>query len=324
MIVIMQNSSSVNFLQASYTEVVELFSQPNAYRSVLILIVCIVIAYWLSKFIAKAIVVVAQKVAIQSDSETDQVKAVKLRQVETYLGVFVAIARALIVAVVAYVAWRVLSPESSQQIGGSGAAAIGASAFFIVFAGQTLGILLRDITAGATMIAERWFNVGDYIKVEPFWDVKGVVERLTLRSTRLRSISGEVIWIHNQQISAVHVTPNGVRTMAVDVFVSDETKGEAFVSRVIKTLPTGPTMLVKPPEITATERWGEGVWRITVLAKVAPGRDWLIDKYFISSLESSDEKKPKASRLMVRPPIARWADEVAERRFSRAVRMAKR
>jgi hypothetical protein len=118
------------------------------------------------------------------------------------------------------------------MLGGSGAAAIGASAFFVVIAGQTLGTLLRDITAGATMIIERWFHVGDYIKIEPFWDVKGVVERFTLRSTRIRSLSGEIIIVHNQKIDAVHVTPNGVRTMAVEIFVKDKQKGEALVHHI--------------------------------------------------------------------------------------------
>lgn len=299
----------------------EFISQPNAYRSLLILFLSILLSYWASKFVARATIFLAQKVAVRSDMESDAAKAVRLRQIETYLGVTVAIVRVIIVAIATYIVWRTLSPEGSELLGGSGAAAIGASAVFIVIAGQTVGTILRDITAGATMIVERWFNVGDYIKVEPFWDVKGVVERLTLRSTRIRSISGEVIWIHNQQISAVHVTPNGVRTMVVDIFVNEKSAGEKFVQRVIKTIPTGPTMLVKPLEIITQEQWGEGIWRITVQGKVAPGRDWLIDSYFVSSLETSDAKKTKSERLLVRPPIARWADEVAERRFSRAARV---
>jgi hypothetical protein len=40
------------------------FSQPNAFRSILILIASIIIAYWLSHFIAKIIIKVAQIVAV--------------------------------------------------------------------------------------------------------------------------------------------------------------------------------------------------------------------------------------------------------------------
>lgn len=84
--------------------------------------------------------------------------------------------------------------------------------------------MLRDLTAGTAMIAEQWFNVGDYIRVEPFIDVGGVVERATLRSTKLRSLNGEIIWLHNQHIHGIKVTPRGIRTMAVDIFVNDEKK----------------------------------------------------------------------------------------------------
>lgn len=315
----MENQDAVS---ASIKEVFnEFWSQPNAYRSLLILVASIILSYWASKYIAKLIIFIAQKVAVRSDSESDTTKAVRLRQVETYLGVAVAVIRVVIVAIAAYVVWRTLSPEGSTQLGGSAGAAIGASAIFIVIAGQTVGTLLRDITAGATMIAEQWFNVGDYIKVEPFWDVKGVVERLTLRSTRIRSISGEIIIIHNQKIDAVHVTPNGVRSIAVEVFVNDQARGEKFVKRAINSLPIGPTMLATPPRITESSEWTDDVWRIKVEGQTTPGRDWLLDTYLINSLQRLDEAKPAERRLLADPPIAHWADDVAERRFTRAVRV---
>ena len=194
----------------------------------------------------------------------------------------------------------------------------------VVFAGQTLGSLLRDIAAGATMIIEKWFNIGDYVKVEPFPDVAGVVERLTLRSTKIRNINGEVIWIHNQQIMAVHVTPRGVRIMAVDIFVRDREKGEKEITRIINTVPTGPTLLARPLEIKTAERWGDGLWRITVVGETPPGREWLIENYFVNALkEIDDEDKKRHERLIVHEPIARYADPAADRKFKRAVRLKK-
>lgn len=100
-------------------------SQPNAYRSVLILIVVIFISYVISRFISQAIVKLAQVIGTKSESISNQEKLIRYRQIETYLSIAIAIVRASIVAIVAYVAWRIISPPSS-----SGAAAIGASAFF--------------------------------------------------------------------------------------------------------------------------------------------------------------------------------------------------
>lgn len=298
---------------------VEFFASPNAYRSVLILIASIIVAYILSKFLADLIIKIAQYVSSRSDKESNEERFIRLRQVETYLSVAVAVIRAAVVAVVGYIVWRLLSPVAN-----SGAAAIGASAFFIVFAGQTLGMLLRDITAGAIMIIEQWFNVGDFVKLEPFIDVSGVVERLTLRSTKIRSINGEVIWVHNQQIQAAHVTPRGVRTLAVDVFVRDKEKGVRVLKELAKAVPVGSTMLAKPLRVQKPEEWGSSLWRITVICQTAPGREWLIENFFVNAIKEVDSSvRNKMHRTFVYEPIARYADPIADKKFKRAVRALK-
>jgi small conductance mechanosensitive channel len=283
------------------------------------MMVAIAIAYLASKYLAQFIIYIAQKVAVRSEQESDDARAIKLRQVETYLSITVAIVRAAVVAVVAYFVWDFVSPMAS-----SGAAAIGASAFFIVFAGQTLGMVLRDITAGVIMITEQWFTVGDYIKIEPFLNITGVVERFTLRSTKLRTLSGEVVWVHNQQIHAVHVTPRGVRTIAVDVFTRDLERARNELQEIISTLPTGPSLMPKPLKIYAPEKWGNDMWRIVVMGQTAPGREWLVEDFFVNAIKEVDEgKRKKADKVFIYDPIARHADPVAERKFKRAMRVKK-
>jgi small-conductance mechanosensitive channel len=292
------------------------FAEPNAYRSVLILIASVVVTYILSKFLAAGIIKIAQFVSTRSDKESNEERFIRLRQVETYLSVTVAVIRATVVAVVGYIVWRMISPASN-----SGAAAIGASAFFIVIAGQTLGTVLRDITSGTIIIVEQWFNVGDFVKIEPFIDVSGVVERLTLRSTRLRSLSGEIVWIHNQQIQAAHVTPRGVRTVAVDVFVRDKDKGLQTLKELKKAVPVGSTMLAKPLFIGKPEEWGNSLWRITIIGQTAPGREWLIENFFVNAIKEVDSGvRNKMNRVFVYEPIARYADPEADKKFKRAVR----
>ncbi len=289
--------------------------QPNAYRSILTLILAIVISYWLSRFLAKGIIRVAQYIGTRSDNSTDELSKFKLRRIETYLSITIAIVRALTVAVVAFFAWQYLSPAAS-----SSTAAIGAGALFIVFAGGTIGVMLRDLTAGTSMIAEQWFNVGDYIRVEPFIDVGGVVERATLRSTKLRSLTGEVIWLHNQHIHGVKVTPSGIRTIAVDIFVNDKEKGEAIVQKVIDAIPVGTLLITKKPRIESVQQWGEELWRIIVFGYTAPGREWLMEQVFVNSIKTADSKQ-KSKRIVMYDPIVRLADPEAEKNFKRAIRM---
>jgi len=302
-----------------FKEVTQFFSEPNAYRSVLILVAAIILSYILSKFLADAIIKIAQAVSVRSDKESNEERFIRLRQIETYLSVAVAVIRATVVAVVAYVVWRMISPVAS-----SGAAAIGASAFFIVFAGQTLGTILRDITAGSIMIIEQWFNVGDFVKIEPFINVSGVVERLTLRSTRLRSLSGEIVWIHNQQIQAAHVTPRGLRTIAVDVFVRDKDKGLKALKELAKAVPIGAMMLATPLKTGKPEEWGNSLYRITITGETAPGREWLIENFFVNAIKEVDSAvRNKMNRVFVYEPIARYADPMAEKKFKRAIRAQK-
>lgn len=298
----------------SIRELENFLAQPNAFRSLLILFVSIVVAYWLSKFLAQAIIKIAQFIGTRSDKSTDEALQFKLRRIETYLSVTVAIVRAFTVAVVAYYAWQFLSPVATSQT-----AAIGAGALFIVFAGGTIGVMLRDLTSGTAMIAENWFNVGDYVSVEPFLDVRGVVERATLRSTKIRSLTGEVIWLHNQHIHGVKVTPRGIRTIAVDVFVNDKEKGEALVQKILDGIPTGTLLITKKPKIESIVKWGDNLWRIIVFGYTAPGREWLMEQVFVDTIKTADRKSHRSNVIMYQP-IVRLADAEAEKNFKRAIR----
>lgn len=296
-------------------EMNDFITSPNAYRSVLILILAIIVSFVASKLLANLIVKLAQIIATKSDDISDRQKQIRYRQVETYLSITIAIVRGVVVAVVAYVVWRFLSPTST-----SGAAAIGASAFFIVFAGQTLGPLLRDVTTGSMMITEGWFHVGDYIRVEPFIELNGVVERFTLRSTKLRSLSGEVIWVHNQHMQAVHVTSGSVRTYAVDIFTRDPESAKVAIQEVIDAVPASTTLVRNPMKILTTETWNDQLSHMIVQCRVAPGREWVAEQFFINALKEIDEGRRKSERLFVYEPTARFADPTAERKFRRLIK----
>ncbi|HEY2004054.1 MAG TPA: hypothetical protein VGH44_02970 [Candidatus Saccharimonadia bacterium] len=149
--------------------------------------------------------------------------------------------------------------------------------------------------------------------VEPFMGVSGVVEQVTPRSTKLRSLTGEAIWLHNQSIAGVRVTSGGVRTMALDVFVNDPEAGKKAIEKAIRTLPTGPTMLARQLKINDSEQMGDELWRITATGQTAPGREWLIEDFALKAINKY------GGAIIVHGPIARYADATAERRFRRSV-----
>lgn len=301
-------------MELNFQDLFDPITRPSSIRSFALLLVTIVVVYWLSRFVSKAIIFFARIVAKKSDDTTNLDSSLKFRRLETYLSSLIAAVRVGAAMIIAYIIWRAISPASNAP-----ATVIGASALFIVLAGGVIGPLLNDAVAGFTMIIERWYSVGDYIKIEPFWDVAGVVERVTLRSTKLRSVSGEILWIHNRTINGVHVTPYGVRSISVDVFVSDPKRAKTMIEKTITTLPIGATALTKPPVITDVVEVTQNMWRVVINAKTAPGREWLIENYFVSSLKESDEKRKQP--IIVHGPVVRFVDSEAEKGFKRAVQM---
>lgn len=295
----------------------EVFEKLTSFRSLGVVLGILLLAFLASKLIAAIIISVAKRIADTSDATSDEERSIQLRRVETYLGVLIAFARALIIGIAAYAILKILLPQRGLLV-----TTIGAGTFFVVFANATIAPLLRDITSGVTMIIERWFSVGDFVRIEPFAEVGGVVERVTLRSTKLRNINGEVIWLHNQYIQGVKITPRGLRTMAIDIFVRNLDAGLELVEDISKTLPTSPTMLASPLVISDHEKLAKKLWKITITGQTAPGREWLIEKFIVEALKDADtEHSDKKQKVIVYGPLVRFADSVAEKRFKRAVRV---
>ena len=292
----------------------QILGNGNTWRLFGICLIVFTVAILIGNAVAKFLVWAAQAVAVQADASSTQERNIQLRRVETYLSVITAIVRILILIVGIYIALRIIAPQNSGLV-----TTIGAGTVFAVIAAGTVSPLVRDIAYGALMIVERWYSVGDFIRVVPFGDdVSGVVERVTLRATKVRNLNGDVIWVHNQYIQGVRITPRGARTLALDLFVNDLGAGLELVNTVTKTLPISPTMLVRPVEITAQERLSSGLWRIEVIAQTAPEREWLIDTFMIKSLKETDELH-KGSKVIAYGPIVHNADTTAEKRYRRAV-----
>ena len=132
-----------------------------------------------------------QERRLENDDSTSVIAGLKRR--ETALSLIQTTIRYL-----AYLAATLVL--LSQLSGGTFTTVAGASVLVVLigFAGQRF---LTDILTGVFMVFEGWYSVGDTIVLEP-WGVSGVVEEFSLRSTRLRALSGDVVSVHNSQIQA--------------------------------------------------------------------------------------------------------------------------
>ncbi len=287
--------------------------------SVILLVSLLVAAFLIGRILAFVIRRLNRFLSSQADKSSHLPTVERYRRAETILVISIALIRTALIALALYLWWVIEHPNQQPT------AIIGASAIFAVIAGGIFGPVLRDLANGSMMMSEHWFGVGDHIKIEPFSDMQGVVERVTLRSTRIRGINGEVVWVNNQNIQAVRVTTKGLRTIAIELFVSDPKIGEKLIEQTDLRLPAGPLMVAKPLSIMSMAEVGNDkhdIWHITAIAQTAPGREWLIEKYAIEVIQELDSARKNP--VLLSDPIPRSADSVAERKFAQAIKNARK
>lgn len=234
-------------------------------------------------------------------------KMLNLKRRET----LVSIIRAALI----YVAFGTAIVLSIGQLAGGvdRLTALAGASFLIIVAAFAAQRVLVDIIAGLTMFTERWFFVGDTVTVNAGLELQGVVEDLSLRRTKLRSVTGEVIHIHNSQIQAVRVLPRGVKELAIELFVSKRDAGERLLEEVSSIVPVGPTTFVRRPWIEQIDELSVSLTRIRIRTTVAPGREWLVEGFFSDLLK---EQAPDS--LIVHGPVVLAVDDRATWSFARA------
>src|SRR5213594_2608012 len=256
--------------------------------------------------------IVARKVMAWSDqrhrtpSGDLSAKIVELKRRETSVAV--------IRTGIAYIAFATaLVLTAAQLTGGFGRlTAVAGASFILILVGFSAQRMLMDIIAGFNMFIERWYSVGDTIAI-PMMEVQGIVEDLSLRRTKLRSLDGEVINIHNSQIAAVRVLPGGVKEFDVELVASNREVAELLVEQVAAILPEGPTTFIRRPVVHQVDDLSPGLVRLRMRAAVAPGREWLVHGFYTDLLKERADK-----HLIVHGPVVLTVDESVERSFARA------
>jgi hypothetical protein len=266
-------------------------------------------AAWL---LARAVAFLAFKLLVWNDRRsadldlTQAGKMARLKRRETQVSIFRA--------AVTYLGFATAAVLSiGQLIGGvDRLTALAGASFVLILVGFAIQRVLMDIIAGLAMFLERWYSVGDTIQI-PMHELQGIVEDVSLRHTRLRTLDGEIIHIHNSQIPSVRVLPSGAKELMLEVFVTDRERGVEMVDSVTSILPEGPTTFIRRPRIDRVDELSETLFRIAARASVAPGREWLVDGFFADLLRERAEPG-----LIAHGPVTLAVDESAARSYARA------
>jgi hypothetical protein len=239
-------------------------------------------------------------------------------------GVILALKRhetivSLVQTSVRYLAYVLATLFAVTQVAGvRGNGAIAGASLIVLLLGFALQRFLIDILSGIFMQFEGWFAIGDSVVIEPS-GLAGIVEETSLRSTKLRSLAGDVIYVNNSQVQAVRVLPRGVRQVSIELVVRDENEGRRLFEDAARLMPVGPTQFVRLPWLEAVERLDDELVRLRGRAAVAPGREWLAQGFLASVL-----RERAGQGLIVHGPVVIEIDDLASRRYARATAGAER
>jgi Mechanosensitive ion channel len=201
--------------------------------------------------------------------------------------------------------------------GGHGVSALAGASFVAVVVGFATQRFLIDLLAGFVMFVEGWYTVGSTIVIEP-WRLEGVVEEFSLRATTLRDVGGQVLRVHNSQVLAVRVLPEGGQGFDVELFVHDGEAGRRLVEEVDRILPAGPTAFTRALTVRNVAPLDGDLYRITAGTAVAAGRNWLAEELLPSLIAER-----ATDGLIVHGPVVLPSDEQATTRFARAERLSR-
>ncbi len=214
--------------------------------------------------------------AIESD-ELVRSEAAKHRQVVAQVVTWAVLAVIYVVTAVLVV----------QRLGVPLAGLVAPAALLSAALGFGLQRFVQDIAAGFFITGERQYGFGDVVRIEVTGvsePATGTVEDVTLRVTRLRSVSGEVITTPNGQIVQVTNLSRDWARAVLDVPVPSYVD----VSRVTDILRRvgqdayGDDRLSKlmldPPTVMGVERIEVDTFSVRMVARTLPGAQFEVGR----------------------------------------------
>jgi moderate conductance mechanosensitive channel len=146
---------------------------------------------------------------------------------------------------------------------------------------------VQDIAAGFFITGERQYGFGDVVRIAVTGvgeQVTGTVEDVTLRVTRLRSVSGEVITTPNGQIIQVTNLSRDWARAVVDVPVP-ATVDVSRVTEVLRRIGDDAyaddhlrKMMLDPPSVMGVEKIEVNTFSVRMVARTLPGRQFEVGR----------------------------------------------
>ena len=137
--------------------------------------------------------------------------------------------------------------------------------------------VIKDAIGGLLIVLENQFAVGDFIQIG---NVSGEVEEITLRSTQLRGLNGDLITVPNGEVRIVANQTRDWSRALVDLGVAYEADLDRALSVLEESVAafaadtTSGAFLIDPPQVLGPLALGDSAVTMRVLVKTQPGKQW--------------------------------------------------
>jgi small conductance mechanosensitive channel len=182
-------------------------------------------------------------------------------------------------SVVSFVIWTMAAFLVLDQVGinlGPMLAGAGILGVAIGFGSQSL---VKDFLAGVFILVEDQFGVGDTVDLG---EAVGVVEVVSLRTTRLRSVDGTVWHVPNGEIRRVGNKSQHWSRALLDIqvaYTTDLVEARTVIKQVADEVwREQPETILEEPELWGVENLGAHGIDIRLVVKTQPSKQWEVSR----------------------------------------------
>ena len=154
--------------------------------------------------------------------------------------------------------------------------------------------LVQDVISGFFILLEDQIRVGDVIETAGH---AGLVEGVTLRTIRLRDLSGNVHYVRNGQVDVVSNMTKDFSFYLFDIGVAYRENVDQVIE-VMKAVDEGiradaafSTDILAPLEVLGLDRFGDSAVTIKARLKTKPSQQWRVGREFNRRLKIAFDRE---------------------------------
>lgn len=151
--------------------------------------------------------------------------------------------------------------------------------------------LVKDIITGFFILLENQYTVGDYIKLN---SLEGIVEEMTIRSTKIRSFNGDLHIIPNGKIEIVTNSSRGDSRAWVDISIAyeeDIDNAIEVLNQICNKVAKENKNIIEGPTVLGVSNLGESDVVISIIAKTKAMEHWSVERYIRKMVKEEFDRK---------------------------------